>query len=102
MNNKTQGNGQNSAFFDSGNIDAKKLREQLSTETLDEVIYWLGLAGSKVAIFDATNTTIARRQNLISHVKASDHKVQVFFIERYYLINSVFAPILSYCRRTLK
>lgn len=52
--------GENASFFSAENVDAKKLREDLAMEVLDDLIDWLETKGH-VAVFDATNTTKIRR-----------------------------------------
>lgn len=52
--------GEGAQFFSAENQDAKKLREDLAMEVLDELIDWLEADGH-VAVFDATNTTKIRR-----------------------------------------
>lgn len=55
--------GENANFFSAENVDAKKLRDDLAMEVLDELIDWLETKGH-VAVFDATNTTKIRRYGL--------------------------------------
>jgi len=59
------------SFFDASNRGAKQLREKLAMEVLDAAIEWLsgdgdddeqGGGGGDVALFDATNSTKARRE----------------------------------------
>eukprot|EP00966_Prymnesium_polylepis_P082529 1911008-Prymnesium_polylepis.1 len=65
--------GTDAEFFDPNNKDAKALKEQMAMETLDDLIDWLqhqtsaaymatGVRGCACDIFDATNTTVARRK----------------------------------------
>ena len=56
-------------FFDASNLDAKAQRERMAMETLDEVLEWLQHetqpdSGCAAGIFDATNTTKERRENV--------------------------------------
>ena len=62
-----------SSFFDPSNSDAKQQRDQLAMETLDDLLAWLEAphacdetwSGCACGIFDATNTTVARRRAVI-------------------------------------
>ncbi|KAI8899793.1 6-phosphofructo-2-kinase-domain-containing protein [Globomyces pollinis-pini] len=66
-------------FFESSNTEAATLREKLAGETLEELIQWLH-DGGKVAIHDATNSTIARRKFLIERVRR-ETGIKALFIE---------------------
>ncbi|KAI8925190.1 6-phosphofructo-2-kinase-domain-containing protein [Entophlyctis helioformis] len=66
-------------FFDASNADAKAVRERLAMDTLDELISWLK-KGGKVAIHDATNSTVERRQALLARVE-KETGIKAFFIE---------------------
>ena len=63
-----------SSFFDASNKDAARLREQVAMETLDELLQWLENAphGCACGIFDATNTTQARRRAVIARCAAAE------------------------------
>lgn len=67
------------SFFDASNQSATELRERLAMETLEEAISWLK-SGGKVAIHDATNTTIARRQTLLKRLQ-KEQGIKILFIE---------------------
>ena len=69
------------SFFSSDNSEAKQYREQLAMEVLDEAISWLCEEGGAVALFDATNTTRARRQRILSRVEPVGSHVGVIFVE---------------------
>ena len=66
---RVEGNaGVDAKFFDASNQDAAAQRERMAMETLDELLEWLQsetspTAGCACGIFDATNTTKARREN---------------------------------------
>lgn len=51
---------QSANFFDPDNKDGSKIRDDLAVMVLDELIDWLK-TGGRVAIHDATNSTIQRR-----------------------------------------
>lgn len=81
MNSVTLNNATHDAkFFDQNNQDAAQLREKLATDTLEEMLDWLNNHGGKVAIHDATNSTIKRRQ-AIRERALREPKVKAFFIE---------------------
>uniref|UniRef100_K3WPZ1 6-phosphofructo-2-kinase domain-containing protein n=1 Tax=Globisporangium ultimum (strain ATCC 200006 / CBS 805.95 / DAOM BR144) TaxID=431595 RepID=K3WPZ1_GLOUD len=71
--------GEDAQFFSAENQDAKKLREDLAMEVLDELIDWLENEGH-VAVFDATNTTKIRRESILNKVRAH-HNIRVMFVE---------------------
>ncbi|EGF76257.1 hypothetical protein BATDEDRAFT_14969, partial [Batrachochytrium dendrobatidis JAM81] len=66
-------------FFDNTNQDAKAIRERLALDTLDELILWLN-HGGKVAIHDATNSTVERRKSLLERVER-EPGIRALFIE---------------------
>lgn len=72
---------QSASFFDPKNETASKFREQLALETLDELLAYLIRDGGAVGILDATNSTIHRRQVLVSRVKEMEPKLGILFIE---------------------
>jgi 6-phosphofructo-2-kinase len=70
---------QDSSFFDHSNEDANATREQLAMDSLEDIIVWLKGDG-KVAIHDATNSTVARRKKLRDRV-LKESKIKPIFIE---------------------
>ncbi|TDH65153.1 uncharacterized protein CCR75_008069 [Bremia lactucae] len=71
--------GEDANFFNANNADATLLREEMAMRTLDELFEWIENQGH-VAVFDATNTTKLRRQQILQ--KASSRRnVRVMFIE---------------------
>lgn len=74
-------NDQSADFFDPKNANARKVREQLALDTLDELLAYLLLQGGSVGILDATNSTIHRRQLLVDRIKAKAPKIGILFIE---------------------
>ncbi|KAL2914838.1 6-phosphofructo-2-kinase [Polyrhizophydium stewartii] len=66
-------------FFDAANADAKAIRERLALDTLEELVTWLK-RGGKVAIHDATNSTVERRRSLLERIER-EPGIQAFFIE---------------------
>ena len=72
------------SFFDPTDEDAKAAREEIAMETLDELLQWFE-AGGEVGIYDATNSTFARRGEVLARAAAAaqraGHSVNVVFIE---------------------
>ncbi|KAL8989333.1 MAG: hypothetical protein Q9177_001759 [Variospora cf. flavescens] len=70
------------SFFDPDNTEAAILREQLAMETLDELLdFLLGQNGS-VGIFDATNSTLERRKNIMAKIRQrAGPELGVLFLE---------------------
>ena len=67
------------SFFDSLNVEAKKKRDVLAYECLEQLIAWLKTGGN-VGIHDATNTTKARRKQIADRV-AQEPGMRLFFLE---------------------
>uniref|UniRef100_A0A4W4ETK1 6-phosphofructo-2-kinase domain-containing protein n=1 Tax=Electrophorus electricus TaxID=8005 RepID=A0A4W4ETK1_ELEEL len=65
-------------FFKSDNKEAVKIREQCALAALRDVKTYL-TEGGQVAVFDATNTTRARRDMILEFGAKNDFKI--FFIE---------------------
>ncbi|TYZ65159.1 hypothetical protein PybrP1_012067 [[Pythium] brassicae (nom. inval.)] len=87
---------QDHTFFDPHNAQAKEERELLARQSLQQVQDWFlgigsstsshsGQRGGDVAVFDATNTTKARRRTLLdtfdAFAKANKMSVHVVFVE---------------------
>jgi 6-phosphofructo-2-kinase len=69
-------------FFDPDNVQAGKLREQVAMETLDELLHYLLAENGSVAIFDATNSTTQRRQQIFERIKECNRpELHVLFLE---------------------
>lgn len=51
---------QSASFFDPENQDMKRIRDEIALSVLEQLIGWLK-DGGRVAIHDATNSTLARR-----------------------------------------
>ncbi|ORY48558.1 bifunctional 6-phosphofructo-2-kinase/fructose-2,6-bisphosphate 2-phosphatase [Rhizoclosmatium globosum] len=66
------------SFFDPKNKEFAACREKLALETLDELLYWLHHEGGKVAIHDATNSTVERRRAVIERVRQEPDTTVVF------------------------
>mgnify|MGYP006077230405 CR=1 FL=1 len=70
-----------SKFFDTGNGDATKVREEMALAVQNEMYIWLHEITTKrrVAFFDATNTTIGRRNVLCR--RAREESTFLLFVE---------------------
>ena len=77
----TSSDNQAANFFDPENVAATKLREQVALETLDEAVDHLVQGGGSVAIFDATNSTIERRNLITRRIRQRSSEIQVMFLE---------------------
>ncbi|KAJ1501620.1 Fructose-2,6-bisphosphatase, partial [Coelomomyces lativittatus] len=77
---KTAGSHCQSDFFDPRNEVAVKLRNEAATLALNDMIQWfLNSESPSVAIYDATNTTVERRERILNQCK--EHTIDVIFIE---------------------
>lgn len=72
---------QDSKFFDPDNEEAKRIREQVAHETLDELLQYVLHDGGAVGILDATNHTQERRMSLLTHLKQRNVDINVLFLE---------------------
>ena len=61
------------SFFDPSNSNGLSVREKCAELALDDISKWLNNKG-QVAIFDATNTTRARRKKVLSYLKLHGYK----------------------------
>jgi 6-phosphofructo-2-kinase len=57
---EASGHDQSAGFFDPNNNDAKRIRDEIALSVLEELVSWLK-EGGRVAIHDATNSTLERR-----------------------------------------
>lgn len=71
---------QKADFFDTANADATRQREVLASAVLEELLDWIA-EGGKVAVFDATNTTEARRSLVLSTCRTRFPELNVIFVE---------------------
>ncbi len=65
-------------FFDPDNAEGRAARQRLAMNALDDMLTWFG-GGGEVGIYDATNTTRARRQALATRMRANG--LDVVFVE---------------------
>ncbi|KAI8993698.1 6-phosphofructo-2-kinase-domain-containing protein [Pilobolus umbonatus] len=70
---------QSASFFDPNNQDMKQIRDEIALSVLEQLIDWLK-QGGRVAIHDATNSTIERRQLLIDRLER-EPEIRVLLIE---------------------
>ena len=72
---------QSASFFDPDNTEAKRLRDMVAHETLDDLLKFVLEDGGSVGILDATNHTRERRQSMIDHIKRRDPTINILFLE---------------------
>ncbi|KAG0170505.1 hypothetical protein DFQ30_002371 [Apophysomyces sp. BC1015] len=70
---------QSAKFFDPDNKDMKRIRDELALGVLEQSIDWLK-QGGRVAIHDATNSTIDRRKLLIERLE-SEPEIKALLLE---------------------
>ncbi|EGX45417.1 hypothetical protein AOL_s00169g23 [Orbilia oligospora ATCC 24927] len=81
-NDKDEGISQSAEFFDPTNVKAKRLRERVAMETLDEALDYVMNGEGSVAILDATNSTIERRTAIVDHIRGvAGNDLGILFIE---------------------
>ncbi|KAF9924694.1 Fructose-2,6-bisphosphatase [Linnemannia zychae] len=76
---KLCGTHQPHSFFDPTNPEGEKSRAQVTEKALKDMIHWFDEEEGVVALFDATNSTQAKRDVIIQECER--HNVQVMFIE---------------------
>ncbi|KIV99422.1 uncharacterized protein PV09_08960 [Verruconis gallopava] len=57
-------------FFDPNDERNVSIRDEIALSILDDLLHWIEQEGGVVGILDATNTTIERRQLLLTHLYA--------------------------------
>lgn len=67
-------------FFRPDNIKAMAIRTQCAKDALNDVCHWLESGDGEVAVFDATNSTVERRQ-LIRDIVVRKMGFKLFFVE---------------------
>lgn len=73
------GAGQDAAFFEPGNADGAKARMEFAMECLNDMLNWFDEDEGVVGIYDATNSTVARRAMVRERLEAAG--VRVLFLE---------------------
>ncbi|PVH94715.1 bifunctional 6-phosphofructo-2-kinase/fructose-2,6-bisphosphate 2-phosphatase [Periconia macrospinosa] len=73
---------QSAGFFDPSNKKAAQIREQCAMETLDELLDWVVDGNGSVGIFDATNSTLARRKQIMKKIRQrAGSELNILFVE---------------------
>ena len=73
---------QSASFFDPTNKKAAQLREQCAMETLDDLLDYILVGNGSVGIFDATNSTLARRKQIMEKIRErAGPELNVLFVE---------------------
>jgi 6-phosphofructo-2-kinase len=73
---------QSADFFDPQNQRAAQLREQCAMETLDDLLDYILKGSGSVGIFDATNSTLGRRQQIMERIRdRAGPELNVLFVE---------------------
>jgi hypothetical protein len=70
-----------STFFSNSNVSAVSKRDAIALATLDEAINWLINENGCIALFDATNTTQARRKLIEERLCQESQSIKLIFIE---------------------
>mmetsp|Transcript_44728 Transcript_44728/g.117284 ORF Transcript_44728/g.117284 Transcript_44728/m.117284 type:complete len:526 (-) Transcript_44728:166-1743(-) len=75
--------GADASFFDDDNKQAKARKEQMALETLEDLFAWLQCKqeGLACGIFDATNTTMARRKAVAERCARESPPIKLIFLE---------------------
>ncbi|QPG76508.1 hypothetical protein FOA43_003897 [Brettanomyces nanus] len=70
------------SFFSPNNTESVKLREEWARETLEHLLDYLLNHDGCVGVFDATNTTVKRRQMVFETIRKDSHgKLKVLYLE---------------------
>ncbi|RCK63546.1 6-phosphofructo-2-kinase 1 [Candida viswanathii] len=70
------------AFFNPDNKDSTALREKWAMDTLDQLLDYVITGTGSVGIFDATNSTKARRRRILKKIQdRSNGELKVLFLE---------------------
>ncbi|KAF2728185.1 bifunctional 6-phosphofructo-2-kinase/fructose-2,6-bisphosphate 2-phosphatase [Polyplosphaeria fusca] len=73
---------QSASFFDPSNKRAAQIREQCAMETLDDLLDYILKGNGSVGIFDATNSTLARRKQIMEKIRErAGPELNVLFVE---------------------
>lgn len=73
---------QSAGFFDPNNTKAAQIREQCAMETLDDLLDYILNGSGSVGIFDATNSTLARRKQIMDRIRRrAGPELNVLFVE---------------------
>lgn len=73
---------QSADFFDPNNQKAAQIREQCAMETLDDLLDYILNGNGSVGIFDATNSTLGRRKQIMEKIRSrAGPELNVLFVE---------------------
>ncbi|KAI8399472.1 Histidine phosphatase superfamily (branch 1) [Nakaseomyces glabratus] len=72
---------QDSSFFDPTNTEYTALRDKWALDTLEELMDYLLDGPGSVGIFDATNTSKARRKQVLERIRNRSPHLKVLFLE---------------------
>jgi 6-phosphofructo-2-kinase len=77
-----EGMDQSADFFDPNNQKAAQIREQCAMETLDDLLDYILDGNGSVGIFDATNSTLGRRKQIMEKIRSrAGPELNVLFVE---------------------
>lgn len=80
--NGDEGMDQSADFFDPNNQKAAQIREQCAMETLDDLLDYILDGNGSVGIFDATNSTLGRRKQIMEKIRGrAGPELNVLFVE---------------------
>ncbi|KAI1812359.1 6-phosphofructo-2-kinase-domain-containing protein [Poronia punctata] len=66
---RTSSSASDATFFDPSSPACVSFRDRLALDTLDELLEWLDNDQGDIGILDATNSTFARRELLLTHIR---------------------------------
>ncbi|KAH3686362.1 hypothetical protein WICPIJ_002654 [Wickerhamomyces pijperi] len=69
------------SFFNPSNAKANETRERWAMDTLDTLLEYLSSDKGSIGVFDATNSTKARRKKILQRIRAQSSEVKVLFLE---------------------
>lgn len=81
---KMCGSSKTADFFDPKNQEAEEGRLRAAVEALNEMIDWLRTSDGQVAIYDATNTSLSRRQMIRQNCEEVGLHVQLVILKNTY------------------
>ncbi|GMM35932.1 6-phosphofructo-2-kinase [Saccharomycopsis crataegensis] len=71
-------------FFSPDNKSSLDIREKWAMDTLDELLKYVLYGPGAVGIFDATNSTYARRERIVQRInESSENRLKILFLESY-------------------
>lgn len=70
---------QPASFFDPANADGSASREAVARAALEDLVAWVTTGGGRIAIYDATNATVARRDRV--EARLAEAGLRPLFVE---------------------